>query len=497
MPRSKTTNPLADLNLPPLMELSTAEALKKAGYDLDDERDTLFALIAFGAAIRVFNAAIPPPEPERGRKVGRNDPCPCGSGRKYKKCCARAPGRPASSSGSPPRAQIDLFDLIPRFAVEEWFAEDLSTLTRLFQEDPDLKEIRFAKHRLRDFLLQAARDEGGEDLPPEFYHGVKLRYLLEVEPPSALGDLTEQMLKAVPRWLDDPSALRSLALGVALEVLENTVEEEDPSDTGKENPLYTTILELTIKDLLEDEERWMEWLEDVGGPEGVQERLAKGEPFPIKTFPVEIAHQFIERLQEEGPEAVEAMVREIREGGLPVGLPFASVLPCLVRIVLSHREGIEPTPEQVIRFVEDTAEELGPEDAELFDLVLAEWVEEHGDEADEATLTRVGIVRSVLTSYDGFGPLGPTLVLITMRDLNFTEMEGAPPLPMEEGQSAADGITPEFLERYGDFLWEEDLPAMALRTWNLCRLFGPLSPSVREKLSRMPECDTEDGPTDE
>jgi preprotein translocase subunit SecA len=22
-----------------------------------------------------------------GQKVGRNDPCPCGSGKKYKKCC--------------------------------------------------------------------------------------------------------------------------------------------------------------------------------------------------------------------------------------------------------------------------------------------------------------------------------------------------------------------------------------------------------------------------
>lgn len=22
------------------------------------------------------------------KKVGRNDPCPCGSGKKYKKCCA-------------------------------------------------------------------------------------------------------------------------------------------------------------------------------------------------------------------------------------------------------------------------------------------------------------------------------------------------------------------------------------------------------------------------
>ena len=25
------------------------------------------------------------------RKVGRNDPCPCGSGVKFKKCCLKAP----------------------------------------------------------------------------------------------------------------------------------------------------------------------------------------------------------------------------------------------------------------------------------------------------------------------------------------------------------------------------------------------------------------------
>ncbi len=28
-----------------------------------------------------------PPQPAVSSKVGRNDPCPCGSGRKYKKCC--------------------------------------------------------------------------------------------------------------------------------------------------------------------------------------------------------------------------------------------------------------------------------------------------------------------------------------------------------------------------------------------------------------------------
>ena len=28
------------------------------------------------------------PLPVRSAKVGRNDPCPCGSGKKYKRCCA-------------------------------------------------------------------------------------------------------------------------------------------------------------------------------------------------------------------------------------------------------------------------------------------------------------------------------------------------------------------------------------------------------------------------
>ncbi|HAM51467.1 MAG TPA: hypothetical protein DCP92_12545 [Nitrospiraceae bacterium] len=28
-------------------------------------------------------------EPIRSEKIGRNDPCPCGSGKKYKKCCEK------------------------------------------------------------------------------------------------------------------------------------------------------------------------------------------------------------------------------------------------------------------------------------------------------------------------------------------------------------------------------------------------------------------------
>jgi len=35
----------------------------------------------------VYTDEVQPPATNPMRHVGRNDPCPCGSGRKYKKCC--------------------------------------------------------------------------------------------------------------------------------------------------------------------------------------------------------------------------------------------------------------------------------------------------------------------------------------------------------------------------------------------------------------------------
>jgi uncharacterized protein YecA (UPF0149 family) len=43
----------------------------------DEETD---AVIPFGSRYE-----LPAPAPE----IGRNDPCPCGSGKKYKKCCMK------------------------------------------------------------------------------------------------------------------------------------------------------------------------------------------------------------------------------------------------------------------------------------------------------------------------------------------------------------------------------------------------------------------------
>ena len=61
---------------------------------------TVLALPRFKAAKRValfanFGSEVDTAEIEKaqpvrtGPKVGRNDPCPCGSGKKYKQCCGK------------------------------------------------------------------------------------------------------------------------------------------------------------------------------------------------------------------------------------------------------------------------------------------------------------------------------------------------------------------------------------------------------------------------
>jgi len=63
-----------------------------AVQDATHESDV--SLGAAGIAERGYVQAVggeaPKPKPVvKGKKVGRNDPCPCGSGKKYKKCCGR------------------------------------------------------------------------------------------------------------------------------------------------------------------------------------------------------------------------------------------------------------------------------------------------------------------------------------------------------------------------------------------------------------------------
>jgi uncharacterized protein len=75
---------------------SSDPKVKKEGYPEDKLIPMLFAnlpmavesLTEIAAEMASMNQNIATPaEPIRSHKIGRNEPCPCGSGKKFKKCC--------------------------------------------------------------------------------------------------------------------------------------------------------------------------------------------------------------------------------------------------------------------------------------------------------------------------------------------------------------------------------------------------------------------------
>jgi uncharacterized protein YecA (UPF0149 family) len=68
-------------------ELGVDGVADEEGWLAEQRRDLEQTVLAVHAALAADrDAAV---TPVRREKVGRNEPCPCGSGRKYKKCCLR------------------------------------------------------------------------------------------------------------------------------------------------------------------------------------------------------------------------------------------------------------------------------------------------------------------------------------------------------------------------------------------------------------------------
>lgn len=77
------------------LEPNIRKSLQTGEIDIEDFRKQILTMELPSEAMR-FDllkqlADIKPsaPQKEKQKKVGRNDPCPCGSGKKYKRCCGK------------------------------------------------------------------------------------------------------------------------------------------------------------------------------------------------------------------------------------------------------------------------------------------------------------------------------------------------------------------------------------------------------------------------
>lgn len=58
-------------------------------YAAIDDRTQEPKLMRFDRLKQLADIKPPLTQPEKQKKVGRNDPCPCGCGKKYKRCCGK------------------------------------------------------------------------------------------------------------------------------------------------------------------------------------------------------------------------------------------------------------------------------------------------------------------------------------------------------------------------------------------------------------------------
>jgi len=108
-------------------------------------------------------------------KVGRNDPCPCGSGKKYKKCCLLKDEARRSEKTSATPSEIELRDQLVSFSSKERYKEDFENAYHLYWRRPlkeplmlgEKEEVDFAFFLdwfVHDFILKS-----GMTIVEEFY----------------------------------------------------------------------------------------------------------------------------------------------------------------------------------------------------------------------------------------------------------------------------------------------------------------------------------------
>ena len=139
----------------------------------------------------------------RASKVKRNDPCPCGSGKKYKQCCMARDKAEQTERVAWGRATQDMRVALIGFAKEEAFVKDLAAGLGLFWQDrytietvPAMsvdESLRFFDWFAHDYRLQVQEDETRA--------GKRLIEVYRVEVADALTDKEASVLDG---WIASP-----------------------------------------------------------------------------------------------------------------------------------------------------------------------------------------------------------------------------------------------------------------------------------------------------
>ena len=188
-------------------------------YDSSDEDEAIMCLDAIGKAWKKHHEAMrwlrkqeAPMGITASVKVGRNDPCPCGSGKRYKKCCLGREDAPPVAVGSP-AAEVALNDIGQAMEGRHFFSQE--------ELDSFLEETNRQRNRKpigRFDGLSAEQVYRLVNFPFESPEVVQFPSLLSDPPSAPIAALFEMLADAVGEHGLKPTAVGNLPLKVVREI---------------------------------------------------------------------------------------------------------------------------------------------------------------------------------------------------------------------------------------------------------------------------------------
>lgn len=433
-------------------------AVGEAGFDLRDHSQMNWGMLAYNAALLIWRAHKGGVAKSRigatAKNVGRNDSCPCGSGRKYKRCCLKgtAPA-PSAAEGALPFGS----NLIPRLANPADMAGELLGLNEMLERDPGLKAVRFDRNRVVRFMAMEMDSKAPLRDDAEFDE-MTFRYARETGEHRLLAKLKDKLIGAAT-LATTPEQLRGLASGA---VFAMAYEMQPDAD----NPLVSIIFRLSLSEAARPAQLVRRVLSAMGGDENELRQISEDRSHEFKQR-LDIA---MARLSPADRDELERMAHEsqrtvmdaLAEGSFPVGMPCPTVLLLFYRLM--GMADADPTFRGERAFDalhEVVAREVLPEDAHLYRRYLEQWL----DESAAADPDMAEKVRTLLAMTRGgfFKDIVPWLWAGTAKLTSLPYLDDAE----RDLLINHDPKRPEFLELYADWLDSRGFPGLADRTRKL------------------------------
>jgi hypothetical protein len=197
-----------------------------------------------------------PPAVNPFKGIGRNDPCPCGSGRKFKKCCL---GKP----------QAELPDIDPEFDVDPAPPTSVPVVGRTSKATPDYDPLvepnapqwLTLDEQERIDMVEAYHRRAGVELPAETVHAV---IHVIVENQIAMGDqlpVGRAARRLMSEGLDRHDAIHAIGSVLIMHVNDLMAEANSgsppaaaPSDPAANTLCFAELEHLTADDWLRSAE---------------------------------------------------------------------------------------------------------------------------------------------------------------------------------------------------------------------------------------------------